>query len=36
LRKEIRRFTVRRTKRQLNKQVDKDPQAYCDQDGNRC
>ncbi|RLA45127.1 MAG: helicase [Gammaproteobacteria bacterium] len=36
LRKEIRRFTVRRTKRQLNKQIDKDPQAYCDQDGNRC
>ncbi len=36
LRKEIRRFTVRRTKRQLNKLVEKNPLAYCDQDGNPC
>jgi hypothetical protein len=36
LRKEIRRFTVRRTKRQLNKQIDKDPESYCDQDGIPC
>lgn len=36
LRKEIRRFTVRRTKRQLNKQIEKDPLAYRDQDGTPC
>lgn len=36
LRKEIRRFTVRRTKRQLNKLVEKNPSAYCDQDGTPC
>lgn len=36
LRGEIQRFTVRRTKRMLNREIDRAPDAYTDRDGNRC
>ena len=36
LRREIAKFTVRRTKRVLNQLIDKDPAAYTDAKGNRC
>ena len=36
LRKEIQRFTVRRTKRMLNELVDRDPDAFKDRMGRRC
>lgn len=36
LRREIRKFTVRRTKRDLNALVDRDPQLYRDKDGREC
>ena len=36
LRKEIQRFTVRRTKRMLNALIDRDPEHYRDRDGNPC
>lgn len=36
LRSEIQRFTVRRTKRMLNREIDREPGAYTDRAGNRC
>lgn len=36
LRKEIQRFTVRRTKRMLNALIDREPEHYRDRDGNPC
>lgn len=36
LRREIAKFTVRRTKRVLNQLIDKDPAAYTDAKGRRC
>jgi superfamily II DNA or RNA helicase len=36
LREEITRFTVRRTKRQLNALIDREPEAYVDADGRPC
>jgi superfamily II DNA or RNA helicase len=36
LRKEIGRFTVRRTKRMLNALIDRNPDQYRDKKGNRC
>ena len=36
LRTEIKRFTVRRTKRQLNKLVDREPEKYRDINGKQC
>ncbi len=36
LRSEIRKFTVRRTKRDLNALVDREPDAYRDKDGRQC
>jgi hypothetical protein len=36
LKKELRRFTVRRTKRELNAWVDRNPDAYRDELGRRC
>jgi hypothetical protein len=36
LKKELRRFTVRRTKRELNAWVDRNPDAYRDARGRRC
>ena len=36
LRKEIQRFTVRRTKHMLNAQIDRDPEHYLDRDGTPC
>ena len=36
LRKEIRKFTVRRTKRDLNMLVDREPEHYQDKDGRQC
>lgn len=36
LRKEIQRFTVRRTKRMLNALIERDPELYRDRDGNPC
>ena len=36
LRTEIQRFTVRRTKRDLNKLIEKDPELYISKDGRRC
>jgi superfamily II DNA or RNA helicase len=36
LRREIQRFTVRRTKRMLNALIDRDPEHYRDRDGNPC
>lgn len=36
LRKEIKRFTVRRTKRLLNRLIDREPELYVDKDGRRC
>ena len=36
LRREIQRFTVRRTKRMLNAQIDRDPEHYLDRDGTPC
>ena len=36
LRREIAKFTVRRTKRVLNRLIDKDPSAYTDATGRRC
>lgn len=36
LRKEIKRFTVRRIKRLLNRLIDREPDLYVDKDGRRC
>ena len=36
LRKEIQRFTVRRTKRMLNRLIDREPEHYRDRSGNPC
>jgi hypothetical protein len=36
LQKEVQRFTLRRTKSILNKMVDEDPDAYCDDWGKKC
>lgn len=36
LRQEIRKFTVRRTKRDLNSLVDREPEHYLDKDGRQC
>lgn len=36
LKKEINRFTVRRTKSDLNKLVDREPEKYLDRDGKQC
>ncbi|PWG63679.1 SNF2-related protein [Spiribacter halobius] len=36
LRREIRRFTVRRTKAELNRMIDRDPDAYRNAYGERC
>lgn len=36
LRQEIRKFTVRRTKRDLNELVDREPDFYLDKDGRQC
>ncbi|MBU0944747.1 MAG: helicase [Proteobacteria bacterium] len=36
LQKEVQRFTLRRTKSILNRMVDEDPDAYCDDRGKKC
>jgi len=36
LRKELRRFTVRRTKKMLNKLIEREPGKYVDKNGRRC
>ena len=36
LRKELQRFTVRRTKQMLNKLIDREPDKYVDKNGRRC
>lgn len=36
LRNEIKRFTVRRTKKLLNRLIDREPDLYVDKDGRRC
>lgn len=36
LRREIRKFTVRRTKKQINEMIARDPDAYKDRAGQRC
>ena len=36
LQKEVQRFTLRRTKSILNKMIDEDPEAYCDDRGKKC